>query len=115
MKTQDLLTEAYTAFNNRDIDAVLTVMHPDVQWANGMEGGHIHGREAVRDYWIRQWNSIDPQVNPQGFRSDENGQIVVDVHQVVRNLDGNLLLDQIVQHVYTFEDGLIQRMDITGL
>lgn len=44
VKTQDLLTEAYTAFNDRDIDAVLGVMHPDVQWANGMEGEHLHGR-----------------------------------------------------------------------
>jgi hypothetical protein len=77
--------------------------------------GHIHGREAVRDYWIRQWNSINPHVEPQGFQFDENGQIVVDVYQVVRDLDGNLLVDQMVQHVYTFEDDLIRRMDIKEL
>jgi hypothetical protein len=23
-------------------------MHPDVVWANGMEGGHVHGRDEVR-------------------------------------------------------------------
>jgi hypothetical protein len=38
--------------------------------------------------------------------------MVVAVHQVVRDLDGNLMVDQMVQHVYTIADGLIRRMDI---
>lgn len=113
MKTQqDLLTKAYAAFNTRDIDAVLAVMHPDVVWANGMEGGYVRGREAVRDYWTRQWNSIDPHVEPQGFQFDERGQIAVDVRQVVRDLDGNLMADRMVRHIYTLEDSLIRQMDI---
>jgi hypothetical protein len=87
-------------------------MHPDVEWANGMEGGHVHGHEAVRDYWTRQWKLVDPQVEPQGFQLDENQRIVIDVHQVVHDLEGNLIVDQMVQHLYTFEDGLIRRMDI---
>lgn len=113
MKTQqDLLIKAYADFNSRDIDAVLALMHPDVVWANGMEGGYVCGREAVRNYWTRQWNSIDPHVEPQGFQFDENGKIAVDVHQVVRDLDGNLTLDAMVKHIYTFEDGSIRQMDI---
>ena len=109
---QDLLTKAYAAFNARDIDAVLALMHPDVEWANGMEGGYVHGHEAVRDYWTHQWKLINPHVEPTGFQPDENGRIVVTVHQVVRDLEGNLMVDQMVQHIYTFADGLIQRMDI---
>ncbi|MDX2214007.1 MAG: nuclear transport factor 2 family protein [Oculatellaceae cyanobacterium bins.114] len=109
---QDLLTQAYAAFNDRDIDAVLAVMHPKVEWANGMEGGHVYGHEAVREYWTRQWQLINPRVEPQAFHLDENQRMVIDVHQVVHDLDGNLIVDQIVQHLYTFEDGLIRRMDI---
>jgi hypothetical protein len=113
MKTsQDLLTKAYAAFNARDIDAVLAMMHPDVAWANGMEGGHINGHEAVREYWVRQWKLVAPHVEPQLFQSNENGQIVVDVHQIVRDLDGNSIVDRTVQHIYTIEDNLIRRMDI---
>ena len=78
----------------------------------GMEGGHVHGHEAVRDYWTRQWKLINPIVEPTGFQPDENGRIVVTVYQVVRDLEGNLMVDQMVQHVYTFANGLIQRMDI---
>jgi hypothetical protein len=36
------------------------------------------------------------------------------VHQVVRDLNGNLLLDQMVGHIFTIEEGLIRRFDIRG-
>jgi hypothetical protein len=36
----------------------------------------------------------------------------VDVHQVVRDLDGNLVSDGHVQHVYSFRDGLVAHMEI---
>jgi len=42
----------------------------------------------------------------------ENGNVVVNVHQVVHDLNGNLLVDQMVKHVYTVEDNLIKRMEI---
>ncbi|MEB3293722.1 MAG: nuclear transport factor 2 family protein [Synechococcales bacterium] len=112
---RDLLTQAYSDFNKRDINAVFAVMHPQVEWANGMEGGYVHGHEAVRDYWTRQWNLVDPQVKPRAFQLNEDQRIIVDVHQVVRDLAGNVLVDQLVQHLYTFENGLIRRMDIQEL
>jgi hypothetical protein len=108
----ELLAAAYAAFNARNIDSVLAMMHPDVDWANGMEGGRVHGHKGVRDYWVRQWASIDPHVEPLRFRTDAADRIVVDVHQVVRDLSGRVLSDQMVQHLYTIEDNLIQRMDI---
>jgi hypothetical protein len=112
---QDLLTQAYSDFNRRDINAVLAVMHPQVEWANGMEGGYVHGHEAVRDYWTRQWNLVDPHVEPQKFQLDNDQRVTVTVHQVVRDLEGNVRIDQILQHLYMFEDGLIKRMDIQEL
>jgi ketosteroid isomerase-like protein len=45
---QTLLQSAYNAFNNRDIDAILAVMHPDVDWPNGMDGGRVHGHQSDR-------------------------------------------------------------------
>ncbi|MEH2258816.1 nuclear transport factor 2 family protein [Nostoc sp.] len=112
---QDLLIKAYAAFNARHIDSVLALMHSDVEWANGMEGGYVRGHAAVRDYWTRQWSLIDPHVEPQGFQVDESGRIVVHVHQVVQDLDGNLIHEQMVQHIYTIENGLIRQMDIQAL
>jgi hypothetical protein len=109
---QEILAAMYAAFNRRDADAVLARMQADVDWPNGMEGGRVHGRDAVRAYWSRQWAMIDPHVEPVGMEEDEAGAVVVDVHQVIRDLAGHLLKDQRVQHVYTFRGGLIERMDI---
>jgi len=109
---QELLAAAYKAFNLRDIDSVLALMHPDVDWPNGMEGGRVHGHGNVRDYWRRQWDLVDPRVDPVRFAEEGTGQTVVDVHQVIRDLAGKVLMDQIIQHVYFIQDGLIERMDI---
>jgi hypothetical protein len=108
----DLLTKAYAAFNRRDIDAVLALMQPDVDWPNGLEGGRVHGHDEVRAYWTRQWAALNPRVEPVRMEDDEAGKTVVDVHQVVRDLSGNILVDQIVQHVYSIPNGLIERMEI---
>jgi|ERR1700733_2083434 hypothetical protein len=109
---RELLAAVYAAFNRRDVDAVLAWMRPDVDWPNGMEGGRVHGCDEVRAYWRRQWGLVDPHVEPVSMEDNEAGDTVVDVHQVIRDLKGNILKDQRVQHVYSFRDGLIERMDI---
>jgi len=109
---QQLIRRAYEAFNARDVDAALQLMHADVDWPNGMEGGREHGRRAVRDYWTRQFTMIDSHVVPERVEVGDDGRVTVDVHQVVRDLDGNIVSDGHVQHVYTFEDGLIAHMEI---
>ena len=109
---RDLLTAVYQAFNARQIDTVLAAMHSDVDWPNGWEGGRMRGPNSVREYWLRQWAQIDPRVDPVSLADDPEGRTVVEVHQTVRDLAGNLLVDQTVRHAYSFEDGLIVRMDI---
>ena len=41
-----------------------------------------------------------------------DGRIAVHVHQVVRDLEGNIISDGMVDHVYRIEDGLIKSMEI---
>ena len=102
-----LLKTLYEAFNVRDIELALSGMHQDVDWANGMEGGSVHGRSGVRDYWTRQWQLIDPRVDPQRFEGDA-AQVVGEVHQVVRDLQGKIKSDQMVRHLFLFEEGLVK-------
>jgi ketosteroid isomerase-like protein len=108
----ELLKRLYDWFNARDMETLLAAMHEDVVWANGMEGGHVHGREGVRSYWTRQWAMIDPRVEPLEFAKGPKGDIAVEVHQVVRDLNGNLLADKLVGHVFRMEQGLVRRFDI---
>jgi ketosteroid isomerase-like protein len=107
------LTAVYAAFNARDIDTILEYLAPDVDWPNAWEGGRLHGREAVREYWTRQWAAIDPSVEPVGFEERPDGAVAVDVRQVVKDLDGAIVSEGRVVHVYEFRDGLVARMDVT--
>lgn len=108
----ELLRRVYAAFNRREIETVLAEMHSDVDWPNGMEGGRVLGQNAVRDYWTRLFTMLAPNVEPQAFVAGGDGRIAVEVHQVVHDKSGNLLVDQIIQHVYEIRDGLIQSMEI---
>ena len=115
LDARELLTGAYRDFNARRIDAVLARMTSEVDWPNGMEGGRVLGHDEVRAYWTRQWAMIDPHVEPVKIEHDQAGRLVVEVHQVVRDLQGNLLFDTVVYHAYRLRDGLIERMDIESV
>jgi hypothetical protein len=110
----DLVYDAYAAFNARDLDAALSAMHPEVDWPNAVEGGRVRGHEEIRRYWMRQFEVNDPRAEPQSVSEDERGRLVVDVRQVVRDLEGTVIADDRVEHMYEIRDGLIARMDIQG-
>ena len=114
-----LLRRLYDGFNSRDIDGVLAALSDDVAWANGMDGGHVHGRNAVRQYWTRQWAMLSPHVEPLDFRRDADGPVVVEVRQSIRDLEGRPvqgqahgLRDRTVEHVFHLLGGKVVRFDL---
>jgi len=112
LENQELIKHAYTAFNARNINAILQVMHPEVKWPKAWEGDYAIGHNDVKAYWERQWKEIDPKVTPVGFHERENGTLEVDVDQLVKDLEGTVLFDGKVKHIYIINDGLLQQMDI---
>ena len=112
MENQNLIKKAYSAFNSRDIDTALSTFHPDVEWPKAFEGGYVSGHDDIREYWTRQWTEINPNVEPIGFDERQNGNLEVTVHQIVKDLEGNLMFDGTVKHVYLIEGDLLRRMDI---
>lgn len=108
----ELLRAAYAAFNARDTDAALATMTSDVALPNGMEGGYVYGHQAVRAYWTRQWSIIHPHDEPISFYWEDYERILVNVHQVVRNLAGTVLSDRYFGHRCTIERNLIQTIEI---
>lgn len=114
MDTQirNLIKKAYVAFNSRDIDTALSTFHSHVQWPKAFEGGYVSGHDDIRDYWTRQWTEINPNVEPIAFNERHDGTVEVTVHQIVKDLQSNLIFDGIVQHIYTIQDSLLRRMDI---
>lgn len=112
--TEHLIRNAYAAFNNRDLNMISLYMHPDVHWPNGWEGGYVEGHDGVRDYWTRQWKEIDPEVLPLQINELNDGRIEVIVQQTVKDLQGKLLHEGQVKHIYTINNGLIRKMEIVS-
>ena len=111
--TKAIIEQAYSAFNKRDIDGALALMAQNVSWPKASEGGgKIIGKEEIRAYWTRQWGEFDPHVEPLAMTEEDGGKTRVRVHQLVRSLQGNILSDSQVFHVFTMSDGLIAAMDL---
>jgi hypothetical protein len=110
-----LLRAAYAAFNTRNIDAALALMTTDVAWPRAFKGGFVQGPEAIRAYWTEQWSEIDPHVEPAAFHQEDATHMLVDVHQVVRALNGSVLADEHVGHRFSIAGGLIQKMEVQAL
>ena len=87
-------------------------MTDDVDWANGWEGGRVVGRDAVRDYWERQWAAVHSTAEPTEVTDRPDGKTQVAVHLVGRNSDGETLFDDQALHVYEFKGHLVHRMTI---
>ncbi len=110
---EDTLRAAYAAFNARDVEGALELMHPEVDWPNAWEGGRVVGHEAVAEYWIRQFELISSTVEPERFDHEPDGSVTVTVHQVVRDAKTDeVQADTHVLHRYRLQDGLIVRMDV---
>ena len=110
--TKTLIEQAYSAFNKRDIDGALALMTQDVSWPKASEGGKVVGKEEIRAYWTRQWGEFDPYVEPLAMTEEDGGKTRVRVHQLVRSLQGDVLSDSEVLHVFTVNSGLIAAMDL---
>jgi ketosteroid isomerase-like protein len=110
--TKTLIEQAYSAFNRRDIDGALELMTEDVSWPKASEGGNVVGKEEIRAYWTRQWREFDGHVEPLEITEGDRGKVRVKVHQRIKNLQGAVLWDGEVFHVFTVDSGLIAAMDL---
>ncbi len=88
------------------------LMSENVSWPKASEGGRVVGKQEIRDYWTRQWAEFDPRVDVLEVVEREAGKTDVKVHQLVKNLKGDVLSDTELWHVYAIANGLIERMDI---
>ncbi|MDI3321048.1 nuclear transport factor 2 family protein [Pinibacter soli] len=96
----------YKLFNDRKIEEIIVHMDEDVKWANGMEGNFVYGHDGVREYWTKQFEVIQTKVEPLTI-DVESGVIKVHVHQVVHDINGTLLADQLRDHYFRLKDGKI--------
>lgn len=110
--TRMIIEQAYSAFNRRDIDGALALMTENVSWPKASEGGRVIGKEEIRAYWTRQWREFDGHVEPVEITKEDEGKIRVRVRQLIKNLEGDVLSDSEVLHIFTMSNGFIAAMDL---
>ena len=110
-----LLRRMYEVFSTDEREAFMQrCLAPDVDWPNVLDGVRLHGREAVRAYWARQFAAGHPLVRLEGLRPGEDGAAVVaTVRPGMRDASGDRWAEETVEHVYRFDaDGLVARIDV---
>ncbi len=73
---------------------------------------HVDRHDAIRTYWRNQWATINSQVTPISYRVAD-GRVILEVHQLVKDMEGATLSDSVVFHTYTFANAKVARMDIS--
>jgi hypothetical protein len=109
---EQTINKAYKLFNERKVDELLSLMTSDVHWPNGWEGGYVNGHNEVKGYWTRQWKELNAIVIPVSFTRLPDGRIEVLVKQTVKDLQGDVLFDGHVKHIYSFANELVKEMQI---
>lgn len=110
-----LLRRMYETFSTDEREPFMErCLAPEVDWPNVLDGVRLHGREAVRAYWARQFAAGHPLVRLEGLRPDADGEAVVaTVRPGMRDTSGDRWAEETVEHVYRFDgDGLVTRMDV---
>ena len=106
-----LLRRAYAAYNQQDADGLVQLVSEDVDWPDG-GGGRLHGRAAVRAYWLDQWTRTRTHDEPLEVADTPDGRVAVRIEQVVRALDGSVISTGRFVHLLQIEGELIARLDI---
>lgn len=113
----DRLRTAYEGFGRRDIQAVLSVMDPDIEWDATdalAHTGMYHGHEGVTEY-IQSLTGVweEFHLNPEQFTESGDQEHVM----VLGNVKGRLAANsQDVEarfaHVLQLEDGRVTRLKV---
>lgn len=107
-----LIKDAFGAFNAQDMDTVLLSMSPDIRWPQAFGSGYVHGHDAIKRYWLEQWTRITTHIVPVGFNQRGDGALEIIVRQTVKDMQGKLLFDGKVKHLYRIRDGLLDQIYI---
>ncbi len=102
----------YAAYNSRDAEGLLALVTDDVDWPDGP--ARLHGKDALRDYWLRQWTKIHTHDEPSTPIDLDGGRIAVRVDQTVHTPDGAPVSTGRFLHVFQIREGLAARLDIEG-
>ena len=112
----DRLRTAYEGFARRDMEAVLSVMDPDIEWDatdalahTGMYQGHDGVTEYI-DSLSGVWDEF--HLNPEQFTESSDGRHVMVLGVVRGKLVSGQEVDARFAHVLQVDDGKVSRLKV---
>jgi NAD(P)-dependent dehydrogenase (short-subunit alcohol dehydrogenase family) len=110
---EDLVRRAYSAYNDRAIDAGLELLALDVDWPKVPDGGFVHGREQVGRHWQEQFAAADPHIEIDDVAETSADRVEARVRQTVHDRDGRKVSEDRLLHVFTIANDHIKRLDVS--
>lgn len=113
----DRLRTAYEGFGRGDIQAVLSVMDPDIEWDATdalAHTGMYHGHEGVTEY-IQSLSGVweEFHLNPEQFTESGDQEHVMVLGSVTGRLAANSQdVEARFAHVLQLEDGRVTRLKV---
>jgi uncharacterized protein len=110
MREEDLeaVRRGYEAWNRGDVDAVLELVHPDIEWQPGEdapEAGENQGIEGFRGFiesWLDSFEEL--RIVPEELLV-EGDCVVATVRQRGRGRGSGVELDVVTAHAWRIRDG----------
>jgi ketosteroid isomerase-like protein len=97
---------AYRAYNRGEVDSVLDLLAPDVEWhppPSSLEPHPLRGRDAVREYLAP--NFFESQRAKPLEVIEEGDRILVVARVQARGRESGVEIDQTAFHLWTVVDG----------
>lgn len=109
---EPLLNTLYEAIDRRDIEAVMSVFHPEARIPDSLEQSTVCGREAIRAYYLRQFAAIQVASSLLSTKRLPDDSVEASLHVLVRGSTGGFWWEGSVTATYQTRDGLIIDMDL---
>jgi uncharacterized protein len=109
----EVVLGAYDSFNRGDVEAILDLLHPDVEWVpppTSVDPQPLRGREAVREYLAP--NFFESQSAEPLELIEHGNRLLVAARVRARGRGSGIELDQTGYHVLTIEDGRAVRFEV---
>ena len=103
------LRRIHDAFNRRDFEAVVQLVHPDIELVRPGGQSSIKGVAALRE-WLEPDAIEEQRLEPLDFRV-KGDKVLVREHATGRGAGSGIAMDFVVHGVYTLDDhGLVKEV-----
>jgi uncharacterized protein len=108
----EVVQSTYAAFNRGDLDAVLELLHPDVEWhppPMSVDPDPLRGRDAVREYLTPDF--FEHQRAEPLEVTVERDRVLVEARVQARGAGSGIEIDSTAWHLYAVRDDRVVRFE----